>query len=616
MANSRITQKVDGRKVGQFCILFLAVSMAVMQAAHARDYYNNRSLRKHLVSMAKQYPDLVRVDSMAQSLGNRRIWRVEVGQGGEPDRTARPAVLLVAGIEGNDLIGSSVAAYWIERLLRQYGTDRQITGLLDTTTIYIIPRLNPDAAEHFFDRPKFETSVNDAPADNDHDGLVDEDGPEDLNGDGLITWMRVEDPEGQYILDSADDRLLVKADHLKGEAGTWRYLAEGVDNDRDEQWNEDGPGGVNFNRNFPYNYKFFASDAGLYQVSEAETRALAEFVVGHPNIGIVLTYGSVDNLLETPKAAPPAGRRKPMTAIHEDDVPYYRVMGEKYREAIGLKKELPRRAQTSEGGTFSDWMYFHRGRLSLAACPWSPAIAIELAKTDQEERKEGQENSTEQGPRLAGTQPDQDGKPVSATEEGSKDVAVKAKADEDKRSEKERNELKWFDEHAPRAFVQWQPIEHPDFPGQRVEVGGYAPFAHSNPPPGMVEDIAARHADFLTALAGQLPRIGIRKVETKHLGEDVYEIKIQVENTGFLPTSLAHGETTREVYPTRVVLDLDNRHFLSGSRITSLPTIQGSGGMAEVRYVVHASDRDRIGFRVVSMLAGQAEGTIELAKDK
>ena len=32
-------------------------------------------------------------------------------------------------------------------------------------------------------------------------------------------------------------------------------------------------------------------------------------------------------------------------------------------------------------GTFSDWIYFHRGRLSLAARPWSPALQLALGKS-------------------------------------------------------------------------------------------------------------------------------------------------------------------------------------------------------------------------------------------
>ena len=551
----------------------------------AEDYYRNRSLGRHLMSLAERNPELVRVESIARSINRRNVWLVEVGRGARQNHETRPAMLVVAGVEGNDLIGCSAAVSWVNHLAEQYGNDADVTKLLDTTTIYVMPRLNPDAAGHFFTKPKFETSLNKRPVDDDHDGLIDEDGPEDINGDGLVTWMRIEDPEGEYILDPGDNRLLLKADHLKGEVGAWRYLTEGTDNDKDERWNEDGPGGVNFNRNFPHDFKFFGANAGLHPVSEAETRAIADFVIEHPNIGIVMTYGDADNLSKTPKGARPAGRRKPMTAIDEGDVGYYRAMGDIYREALGLDKELEGAAAS---GSFSDWMYYHRGRLSLAARAWSPAVAGEMSKPAEKEEEQNSES----------------------------DKKRKDRGDGDRRNERQRRQLKWFDENAPKAFVKWRAVEHPDFPNQRVEVGGYAPFALTNPPASMVEQITAKHANFLTTAAKKLPRIGIREVKTRHLGRSVYEVRIEVENTGFLPTSLAQGRTTREVFPTRLLVDLEDRYFLSGARFTPLPAIRGSGGMVEARYTIQAPDRRKIGFEVVSTLAGRVGGAIELPDAK
>jgi len=576
--------------VKPFCFVLIGVTLLAVSLPPARgaEYYDNKSLGRRLSSLVEANPTLVRVKSIANSGGKRKVWLVELGKGTRQDRKIRPAMLLVAGIEGNDLIGCTAAVNWTEQLVEQYQDDIEIAKLLQTTTIYIVPRLNPDAAEHFFARLKLETSSNHKPVDDDHDGMLDEDGPEDLNEDGLITWMRIEDPEGEYILDPNDDRLLLTADHLKGEVGAWRNLREGVDNDHDERWNEDGRGGVNFNRNFPYDYKFFDTDAGVHQVSETETRALADFVIEHPNIGIVVTYGSADNLSKAPEGAEPAGRREPMTGIHQDDAGYYRVMGELYREALGLEKELE---GASVPGSFSDWMYYHRGRLSLAARAWSPAIAVEISEAATE--KEPQEQDSE-----------------SEREENKKDKD--AKDDEDKRNLQERKELKWLDEHAPEAFVEWQPIEHPDFPGRRAEVGGYRPFALTNPPAEMVGEIAAKHADFLTKAAQRLSRIGVRKIECRHLGRSVYEVEIQVENTGFLPTVLEHGQKTREVHPTRLVIELDDESFLSGTRITNLPAIRGSGGMVELRYIVRVPEREKIDFEVVSMLAGKVKGSIEL----
>lgn len=581
-----------------FFLVGIILIVTGLPNAHSAQYYDDRSLGRRLVSLADEHPDLVRVESIAQSMGQRKVWLVEAGVGIGQDRKTRPAMLVVAGIEGDDLIGCSVAVAWVEYLVGQRTNDPNIAKLLKTTTIYVIPRLNPDAAERFFARPQIETPLNDKPVDDDHDGLIDEDGPEDLDGDGLVTWMRIEDPQGEYILDPNDNRLLMKADHLKGEVGAWRYLTEGIDNDHDEKWNEDGKGGVNFNRNFPYDYKYFAPDAGVHQISETETRALADFVIEHPNVGLVVTFGSADNLSKVPKGAPSPERRKPMTAVDEQDVGYYKAMGESFRKALGIDKELEGAA---EPGSFSDWMYFHRGRLSLAAKAWSVPLAVELSKAADKKQKVQEQPKDEQK---------EEGE--SNSEENQKGKDKSAKTDQDKRNEKERQELKWFDEHAPEAFIKWHAIEHPDFPGQRAEVGGYRPFALTNPPAEMIDQVAAKNADFLTTAAQRLPRIGVRKIETKHLGRSVYEVKIQIENAGFLPTMLEQGQTTREINPTRLTLELSDEQILSGTRITNLPTIRGSGGMAEVRYIVRAADRKRIDFEIVSMLAGHVEGTIEL----
>jgi hypothetical protein len=580
-----------GRRALPALIALLLVGPAMTRGA---EYYTGKALGERLAWLGVQDPNLIRVRELAESREKRKVWLIDAGAGTEPDRNSRPAMLVVAGIEGNDLVGPYTAVAWIEALLKQYREEPAKAQFLKTTTIYVVPCLNPDAVERFFMEPRVEMNVNGTPCDDDHDGLTDEDGGEDLNGDGLITMMRVEDKEGQYILDPNDDRLLLKADPMKGETPAWRLLPEGVDNDHDKRWNEDGPGGTHFNRNFPYGYKYFDAEAGIHPVCEVETRALADFVVAHPNIGVVLTYGAAGNLRKTPKSSPSPGRAKPMEAVDEKDVGYHEALGKIYRAKLGLDKELE---CTTEPGTFSDWMYFHRGRLSLAARPWDPGLAVALSKAEKAKDKKPKEAET--------AEPNDPNAPK---------ADAKREKEDDKRNKDEREQLKWFDEHVPDAFVAWQAIDHPDFPGRRVEVGGYRPFARTNPPAAMLADLAAKHGDFLTELAQRLPRISVVRTECRLLADSLYEIEILVANTGFLPTSLAHGETTREVYPTRVVLDLEPQYFLAGAKTTMLPPIAGSGGTAKARYTIRVPDRKEVHFQVISMLAGRAEGTIELLK--
>ena len=96
------------------------------------------------------------------------------------------------------------------------------------------------------------------------------------------------------------------------------------------------------------------------------------------------------------------------------------------------------------------------------------------------------------------------------------------------------------------------------------------------------------------------------------MGQSVFELTIQVENTGYLPTALAQGTVTGEIFPTRLVLDLDPPSILSGAKITRLNAIEGSGGMTEFRFIVHAPDRRPVGIEVISMLGGSLKTTVNL----
>jgi hypothetical protein len=569
-----------------------------LSRADAQDYKDNKALVAQLKQLERTHRKVLRAEKACDTPDKNEVWRVELGAGSDDERGRRPAMLVVAGIEGNDLAGTASAIAWIESLAKAYEADEKIKKLLDSTTIYVWPRLNPDGVKHFFARPRLEQATNDQPSDDDHDGLVDEDGPDDLNGDGLISWIRVEDTEGEFIPDPAEPRLMVKADRLKGERGAWRYLLEGRDNDGDKKFNEDGIGGVNFNRNFPYGFRFFAAGSGRHQISETETRALADFVIAHPNIGITFTFGAADNLLQTPKGEAP---KRPPVALHEEDVAWYRESGKAWREALGLKKEL---GGGTEPGAFSDWMYFHRGRLSLAARPWSPALQLELAKAAK---------AKDEKPKDEDAKKENESRPDKPDAEKDKKTAEKGK-EPDTRNEEERAFLKWIDENSKDSFVPWNAYEHPDFPGKKVEIGGFAPFVKTNPPEKLLAELAGKHGRFLTDLAGKLPRIAVRKTEAKHLGESVFDVTMQVENTGYLPTALAQGGLTREVHPTRVVLKTDPKHLLSGERTTMLNAIQ-AGEMKEVRWVVRAKGLKKLELEVVSMLGGRTQTSVELKEE-
>src|SRR5689334_16378457 len=127
--------------------LLTSLSLLLLATTNLRavaSYEDNKALAKHLKDLAKDHKKIMRVEKAAESLSRNEVWRVELGNGNDEERSRRPAMLVLAGAEGNDLAGSASVVAWIESLTKAYEGDEKIKKLLDSTTIYVWPRLNPD----------------------------------------------------------------------------------------------------------------------------------------------------------------------------------------------------------------------------------------------------------------------------------------------------------------------------------------------------------------------------------------------------------------------------------------------------------------------------------------
>ena len=529
--------------------------------------------------------DYVEVEILAETLGGRPVYLLKIG-----DKVAdeRPAILVVGSVQPPHLLGSELAMRLAQKLAEAAGTDAKVRRLLQRTTFYVIPRPAPDAMEAFF-HPPFNARVrNERPIDDDGDGRVDEDGPDDLNGDGWITALRVEDAAGEYILHPQDGRVMIKADPQQNERGRYALYTEGADDDRDEDLNEDPPGGVAFDRNFPFQYPYFGDAAGPHQVSEAETRAVADFAFSHPNIAAVLTFTPQDNLMRLWKVDASAEKQKIKTTLLTGDAPYYRHVAEQYRETMG-RKDAPE-ADGGEG-SFSRWAYFHYGRWSFAAGGWwIPKIETESKEKAESDKTAGKEEPP--GPAA--------------------DASSRAPAD--KRGSDDLNALRWFEKQGINGFVAWEPIDHPLFPGRKVEVGGFKPFLRLNPPADELDTLAEKHWQFVRKLAGDLARLEIRRAVAEPQGAGVWRVTAAVVNAGELATMPKMGEVTGRPHPLQMELLLPpGASLLTGHARLRLDPLRGGGGRAEKSWLIRTPEQGLKSLRVRawSPSVGSVEKTVQ-----
>ncbi len=301
-------------------------------------YYDFEQMTALLQEFARAYPDLVELRSIGKSQEGRDIWMAIVTSSKNGSHASKPAMYIDGNVHGNEIQATEMVLYAVWYLTKAYGVNDSLTDLLDRCTFYLVPSVNPDGRAHWFEDPATSSSWRRSvrPRDNDSDGRFDEDGPEDLDGDGSITIMWREDPNGDFVRSQKDPRRFDRVE--PGQKGAWSFAGfEGIDNDGDGRINEDGLGGDDMNRDWPGGWQpdHIQGGAAPYPLWSPETRAIADFILAHPNIGGVQSYHNSGGMIlrgpgtESRENLYPRGDLRVYDEIGElgeKMLPYYRYM--------------------------------------------------------------------------------------------------------------------------------------------------------------------------------------------------------------------------------------------------------------------------------------------------
>lgn len=523
------------KKITACIIAVLSISIVIAQGNYSN--FSQQTIR--INALAKNYPQFVKVQSLVKTNGGKDIWQITIGSG---NTDKKPAIVVAGGVEGHYLIGMELAIGFAENLLQGSNTD-SIKALLNKTTFYIFPNLSPDAMEQYFAPLQYERQGNANNSDDDRDGKLNEDGSEDLDGNGKITWMRIESPVGEYKTHPDDPRVLIKADNNKGEKGNYRILPEGSDNDKDGSFNEDGPGGIWFNKNLTYKHPTFSAGAGDYPASENETRALLDYLFEQFNVYAVVSFGNNNNL-STPYIYNAATANQPLIASWlQQDVKVDSMVSDLYNRSVNMK-DAPK--ASTVGGDFLSWAYYHYGRYSFSTPGWW----VPKAKPDTTK-------------------------------------AEKAFTVEDPVA----NYLRWAGQQGISSFNEWKTIQHPDFPGQKVEIGGVNPFVMINPPYKLIPDLVKKHSNFLVKLASYQPEVDIINVKTEKVGSGLTRITLHVINKGALASHTKLGERSYWVKRINVKVNTaGNQSVISGKKIQLLNSLEGYSSQ-ELSWLIKGSGK-------------------------
>ena len=469
-------------------------------------FYRHDALTRLLFDYAEANPGLVSVASIGKSHEGRDIWVVTVTHRATGAPEDKPAFWADGNIHAAELTASTTVLYYLHQLVGGFGVDAQLTHLLDTRTVYLCPRLNPDGAElALADKPRhIRSSTRRYPFDEDPvEGLV----IEDIDGDGRVLTMRIPDPHGGYKKCAQDPRMMVARDPGEFGGEYFRLMPEGLLTNYDGLCvtvNRDTEG-LDLNRNFPSGWRqeFEQLGAGPYPTSEPEVRAMVDFIFAHPNIGAAISYHTHSGVILRPM-----GTQSDDDMIPEDLWAYNRFseLGAKLTgyPAISIWHDFKYHPKETISGT-QDWLYEHLGALFWVVELWSPNK--EAGITDYKWIDWYREHPVDDDLKL----------------------------------------LKWSDDHcAGQAHADWRAFKHPQLGA--IEIGGWDKMNFwRNPPPHLREREAARFPAWMTQLALSLPRLELLRTEVRALGPDTWRIRFAVANSGWLPAYVSKRALVRKV---------------------------------------------------------------------
>jgi murein tripeptide amidase MpaA len=556
-------------------------------------YYRYADLTAILKGYAAEYPHLVRLDSIGKSYEGRDIWLVTLTEYASGEPADKPAMWVDGNIHASEVSPSSACLYLIEKLVKGFGSDDSVTRSLQTRVFYVCPRISPDGAEWALaDKPKIvRSSTRPYPFDEDpFDGLINE----DVDGDGRMLMMRIPDPNGLWKSHPDEPRMLIRRDPVETGGKYYRVMSEGKIQNFDGVNIHPQPSkeGLDLNRNFPSHWRqeHEQPGAGPYPTSEPEVRAVVDFIARHPNIIGAVTFHTWSGVILRPY-----GMQSDDNFPAEDLWTFQRI-GEKGTQLTGYPtisvfhdfKYHPKQVIT---GVFDDWVYDHLGAYAWTVELWSP------------QRQAGIEGY----------------KFIDWYREHPVEDALKM--------------LKWSDEVLEgQGYVDWYPFDHPQL--GKVELGGWnMQYAWRNPPPQFLEKEIAPFADWLIWHALVSPLLELHEAKVTPLGGDVYQVRLVVQNTGWMPSyaskkalekrlvrgviaeiALPEGATLKSGDPRQDIGQLDGRAYTASS-LTPWGMLMGNGftpDRAKAEWIIHAPSGGEVKVSARHPRAGVVKATLKL----
>ncbi|XP_065576064.1 carboxypeptidase D-like [Artemia franciscana] len=112
-------------------------------------YTHFDDMEEWMKEAAESRPDIVRLYSIGKSLQGRDLWVFEFRNGAttEPRPIGMPMMKYIGNMHGNEAVGKEMLIYLSHLFLTEGDSDPRLQKILNTTSLHIMPTMNPDGFE-------------------------------------------------------------------------------------------------------------------------------------------------------------------------------------------------------------------------------------------------------------------------------------------------------------------------------------------------------------------------------------------------------------------------------------------------------------------------------------
>lgn len=496
------------------------------------EYMTYSRLTTVLQSFSQDFPDLCQLSTIGKTESGREIWIVTITNFKKSSADNKPGYWVDGNTHATELAGCQACVHLIDYLLSEATTSR-VRDLLDHVTFYIIPRISIDGAEKAITQGLlYRSSPEIFPLRVPEENFIEK----DLDQDGEILMMRVQDPAGAFKVCAEDSRLMVVREPHDTEGPFYHLFPEG------EFRNYDGfhrqfadPHRFDLNRQAPAGFSPHEYGAGPLPLYLKEARALAESFVKRSRIMGATTHHTFGGYLLRPSSS------RPDAEFSTHDLEVFKQQGKMGEAVTGYKaysiyhdfKYDPKRITT---GAWDDWHYDHRGVFSWTTEIWS------LAKR-------------------AGVNFE---KPLEYYQNPSSENLLKM--------------IRWCDQNLkPEEFFRpWKAYQHSQL--GPVEIGGWKLlYTVRNPPPMFLREELEKVTEFSLRHAQMGPRLSAEVFNVEKWDMNLSRVQIKVQNQGFLPSYVSDSAKNLGIYnlPQALIKLSSGQKLRQGKLETNLKHLSG-----------------------------------------